>query len=81
MSNPHFLVATERLIEAPAPKRSLEKQIHFMGDALTQATLALAYEQRTANLIAYVAQIDDTSASIPVVNEIRTRLQITGETK
>ncbi|OIH81941.1 hypothetical protein BLJ79_21515 [Arthrobacter sp. UCD-GKA] len=38
------------------------------------ATLALAYEQRTANLIAYVVGIDDTSATIPVVNEIRARL-------
>lgn len=42
--------------------------------------LALAYEQRTANLIAYVVGIDDTSAAIPVVNEIRARLGI-GATK
>lgn len=42
----------------------------------TQATLALAYEQRTANLIAYVVGIDDTSAKIPVVNDIRARLGI-----
>lgn len=48
----------------------------FCAMIQTQATLALAYEQRTANLIAYVAGIDDTSATIPVVNEIRARLGI-----
>lgn len=45
------------------------------------ATLALAYEQRTANLIAYVDKIDDTSAAIPVVNEIKSRLGITNKAK
>lgn len=51
--NPHRYVATERLAETPAPKADhVETQLHFGFDALTQATLALAYEQRTANLIA-----------------------------
>lgn len=44
------------------------------ANAQTMATLALAHEQRTANLIAYVDKIDDTSAAIPVVNEIKSRL-------
>lgn len=52
MSNPHFRISAERLFQAPKSQGSLETQIHFMGDAITQATLALAYEQRTANLIA-----------------------------
>lgn len=52
MSNPHLGIATGRLNQAPKPQGNLETHIHFMGDALTQATLALAYEQRTANLIA-----------------------------
>lgn len=32
--------------------------------ALTEATLALAYEQRTANLIAYATSIDNTDAAV-----------------
>ena len=47
------------------------------GNTLTptvNAALALAYEQRTANLIAYVDKIDDPSAAIPIVNEIKSRL-------
>lgn len=79
MSNPHFDSAQELITGIrPHQGRHLEFDAAL---AQTEATLALAYEQRTANLIAYVAQIDDTSASIPVVNEISTRLQITGETK
>ncbi|GAA5229220.1 hypothetical protein [Arthrobacter cryoconiti] len=44
--------------------------------AQLEATLALAYEQRTANLIDYVDKIDDTSAAIPVVTEIKNRLGV-----
>ena len=50
--NPHSYAAAERLAETPVPKRhSTEEQLHFGFDGLTQATLSLAYEQRTANLI------------------------------
>lgn len=42
------------------------------------ATLALAYEQRTANLIAYIEIIDDTDHN--TMNEIKTRLGL-GENK
>jgi hypothetical protein len=44
--------------------------------ATVQNQMALAFELHTANLIAYVDKIDDTSAAIPVVNEIRSRLGI-----
>lgn len=49
--------------------------------AQLEATLALAYEQRTANLIDYVDKIDDTSAAMPVVDEIRLRLMINRKDK
>ena len=50
--NPHSYAAAERIKEAPSPKTGgAEEQLHFGFDGLTQATLALAYEQRTANLI------------------------------
>lgn len=50
--NPHRYVATERLAETPRPQNgNVAEQLHFGFDGLTQATLALAYEQRTANLI------------------------------
>lgn len=45
-----------------------------MSCAQHLATLALAYEQRTANLIEYVTKIDDTRASLPVIDEIKARL-------
>lgn len=47
--NPHYSVSTVRLREMPRRGRD---QFGFFADSLTQATLALAYEQRTANLLA-----------------------------
>lgn len=55
----------------------LDERAIIARNGLTLATLALVDEQRTANLIAYVDKIDDTSAAIPVVKEIKTRLGIT----
>lgn len=60
--NPHARVATERLTETPRPRTSLDGQLHFGFDALTQAVLALADEIRTANLINYPYS-DDTEVA------------------
>lgn len=49
--NPHAPIATARLHETPATARDTAVQVQYMADALTQATLANAYEQRTANLL------------------------------
>ncbi|GEM_PF-4019637 len=44
--------------------------------AQVHATLALAEQQRVANLISYFTQIDDTSTALPVLHEIREALGI-----
>lgn len=46
----------------------------------TEATLALAYEQRTANLISYVTTIDDSSPA-PLLDAIASRLGLSGAQK
>ncbi len=50
--NPHSNIASRRLAETPIPRGiGGEAQVNFGFDALTQATLALAYEQRTQSMI------------------------------
>lgn len=51
-------------------------------DANTEATLALAYEQRTANLIAYAAHLGQTSnhsAMSVLENQVDSRLGLDGD--
>lgn len=74
--NPHYDACIE-VVERLAQSRTETEKILRSAEGLqVTATLAVAFEQRTANLIAYVVGIDDTSATIPVVNEIRARLGI-----
>lgn len=86
-NNDHAFVSAERLSETPRPLTGgVEEQMNFGFDALTQATLALAYEQRTANLIALTnlslsagvhgAEFDSETADL-----INTRLGLNGDTK
>lgn len=76
--NPHSYAATERINEKPIPKHnSLDEQLHFGFDGLTQATLALAYEQRTANLIelaSLCAEFGRREAGEPFAAEAADRL-------
>lgn len=57
--NKHFKVA-----EANIAAASNVNDGRLLIAAQAFATLALAYEQRTANLIAYATTIDDTDAAV-----------------
>ena len=58
MTNTHFENAATSLANGGKLAVTLENEaiIYTMGD-LTEATLAVAYEARTANLLAYLAQL------------------------
>ena len=52
--------------------------------AIAQATLALVFEQRTANLIAlaeFYGNDGHREHGLPILNEINTRLGLNGEAK
>lgn len=72
-SNVHAFASARRLAETPQPKTdSVEEQMNFGFDALTQATLALAFEQRTSNLIAWMSLGVHASASgVELTDEVR----------
>ncbi|WP_309132662.1 hypothetical protein [Brevibacterium sp.] len=64
-NNLHAEIATGRLGETPAPGTAgsgISTQIHFAADAIAHALLALVYEQRTANEIAYMRWMTDHEA-------------------
>lgn len=71
--NVHAFASAQRLTETPQPKtHTAEEQMNFGFDALTQATLALSYEQRTANLIAWMSLGVNASASgVEITDEVR----------
>lgn len=77
--NPHYDLATLRLVETPSPKRGSETQIHFASDALTQATLALAFEQRTANLVALYTGTEYWGEDPRLEADIKSRLGLNGD--
>lgn len=56
------------------PHAELSEAAQTTEGALIHATLALAYEQRTANLIAYIETVDDTDRETMI--EIRERLEL-----
>ena len=72
-NNDHSFASAERLSETPRPQAGgVEEQMNFGFDALTQATLALAYEQRTANLVAWMSLGVNASASgVEITDEVR----------
>ena len=80
--NPHYESSYGTLVRIEGKTMTFPESENVLRGAQVTATLAIAYEQRTANLIAYVDKIDDTSAAIPVVNEIKTSLGLNeGATK
>lgn len=72
--NPFAVIANDALGCTPI---SAEDQLNLNTSAVSNATLALAYEQRTANLIAYATHLGGNSGTI---RNIETRLGL-GENK
>jgi hypothetical protein len=68
-NNPHAVVASERHVEGTLPPHGRARLTNpqLLAEAQVQATLALALEQRTANLIAALrlgaAGLDDEDLS------------------
>lgn len=86
MSNTHFATAKfrqEGVHEWQAEEGSTEAtNLAAAIDAQTEATLALAYEQRTANLISAFAHLREHDGitmlgdAYPLFNQIKERLDI-----
>lgn len=70
--NQHYNAVDTLLHSTIIPGDSLEGVVAML-EANTEATLALAYEQRTANLIAYATSIDDTDTA--AFAQIKERLE------
>ena len=69
----HYDAAGSLLHSTIIPGDSIEGVVAML-EANTEATLALAYEQRTANLIQYGTYIDDTDHA--VFTQIKERLAL-----
>ena len=79
MNNPH-LDATKGWLEYSAEQNPDNggRAMHAAALAQAEATLALAYEQRTANLLEYAINVDDKHLALYA--EIESRLGL-GDTK
>ena len=78
--NPHYRLAGDNIRACHKialdnePMHQMDEFEAHQNEALIEATIALAFEQRTMNLIQYVDRVDDQTDIVARLAEITSRL-------